>query len=73
MKRMALILLLACCAGCDPNAESGRRPDGTTAPGSFTKVIYREHTYIVYEQGYGESRFGGIVLDPDCPKCRGRE
>lgn len=67
------LLLLVLLAGCDPNTESGTNLDGSPGPGTFRKQIYDGHVYIVYEQGVGESRFGGIVLDPDCPKCRGRE
>lgn len=72
MKIVNLFIILSLfMVGCD-EGNRGTNLDGSTSWGTFTKKKFEGHTYIIYKEGFGDVRFGGLEHDPECFLCRNR-
>lgn len=71
MKKIIALMLLTVSIGCENEYGShGRRFDGTETEGKFSRVEFEGHSYLMYVEGGGKTRFGGITHNPECSKCK---
>lgn len=58
--------------GCQSDQEHMIKENARYTHDGITEFTYKGHSYIAIRRGYGNSVWGGITHDPDCP-CHAKD
>lgn len=73
MRTTIIIMLLGLLCSCGPTSEQSAMrniQDGFIPFDDAMHFKYKNHQYIKFTEGSGQSEICGVVHDPDCKYCK---